>query len=37
MNIWRFEAAGASGTTATTKAPRESGGLPKQKCVLEVL
>ena len=33
--IWPFEAAGALGTVAA-KAPRGSGGLPKQKCVLEV-
>ena len=31
-----FEAAGALGIVAVTKAPRGSGGLPKQKCVLEV-
>ena len=30
------EAAKALGTTAATKAPRRLGGLPKQKCVLEV-
>ena len=35
--IWPFEAAGALGTMATAKAPRGSGGLPKQKCFLEVL
>ena len=35
--LWRFEAVGALGTTAAAKAPRGSGGLPKQKCVLEVL
>ena len=35
--IWPFEAAGALGTMATAKAPRGSGGLPKKKCVLEVL
>ena len=34
--IWPFEAAGALRTVATAKAPRGSGGLPKQKCVLEV-
>ena len=34
--IWPFEAAGALGTTAAAKAPRRSGGLPKQKDVLEV-
>ena len=34
--IWPFEPVGALGTTATAKAPRGSGGLPKQKCVLEV-
>ena len=31
-----IETAGALGTTAMAKAPRGSGGLPKQKCVLEV-
>ena len=31
--IWPFEAAGASGTTAAAKAPKGSGGLPKQKCL----
>ena len=35
--LWPFEVAGALGTTAAAKAPRGSGGLPKQKCVLEVL
>ena len=35
-NIWLIEAAGALGTAAAAKAPRGSGGLPKQKCVLEV-
>ena len=34
--IWPFEVAGALGTTAMAKALRGSGGLPKQKCVLEV-
>ena len=34
--IWPFEPAEALGTTAAAKAPRESGGLPKQNCVLEV-
>ena len=34
--IWPFEFAGALGTAAAAKAPRVSGGLPKQKCVLEV-
>ena len=34
--IWPFEPTGALGTTATAKAPRKSGGLPKQKYVLEV-
>ena len=34
--IWPFEAAGASGTVAAAKAPKGSGHLPKQKCVLEV-
>ena len=36
MKIWPFEAVGALGTVAATKAPRGSGGLLKQKCVLEV-
>ena len=36
MKIWPFEAAEALGTTGAAKAPRGSGGLPKQKCVLEV-
>ena len=31
-----FEAEGALGTVTTTKAPRGSGGLLKQKYVLEV-
>ena len=35
--IWPFEAARALGTTAVPKAPKGLGGLPKQKCVLEVL
>ena len=35
--IWPFEATGALGTAAVAKAPRGLGGLPKQKCVLEVL
>ena len=34
--IWPFEAARALGIAVAAKAPRESGGLPKQKCVLEV-
>ena len=34
--IWPFEPAGALGTAAAAKAPMGSGGLPKQKCVLEV-
>ena len=34
--IWPFEATGALGTMVAAKAPRGSGGLPKQKCVLEV-
>ena len=34
--IWPFEVARALGTVAATKAPRASGGLPKQKYVLEV-
>ena len=36
MRIWPFEAARALGTAAVAKAPKGSGGLPKQKCVLEV-
>ena len=35
--IWQFEAGGALGTTTAAKAPRGLGGLPIQKCVLEVL
>ena len=31
--IWSFEAAWALGTVAVAKAPRGSGGLPKQKCL----
>ena len=31
--IWPFEAIGALGTTATAKAPRGSGGLPKKMCL----
>ena len=31
MKIRPFEAAGALGTAAAAKAPRESGGLPKKK------
>ena len=34
--IWPFEAARDLGTVAAAKALRESGGLPKQKSVLEV-
>ena len=34
--IWPFEPAWALGTVAVAKAPRGSGGLPKQKCVLDV-
>ena len=34
--IWPLEAAGALGTASAAKAPRGLGGLPKQKCVLEV-
>ena len=34
--IWPFEPARALGTAAAAKAPRVSGGLPKQKYVLEV-
>ena len=33
MKLWPFEAAGALGTEAVAKAPRGSGGLPKQKCL----
>ena len=36
MKLWPFEAAEALGTAAAAKAPRGLGGLPKQKCVLEV-
>ena len=35
--IWPIEAAGALGTAVAAKAPRRSGGPPKQKCVFEVL
>ena len=34
--IWLFEAAGALGIALAAKTPRGLGGLPKQKCVLEV-
>ena len=34
--LWPFEAAGALGTATVVKALKKSGGLPKQKCVLEV-
>ena len=34
--LWPFVGPGALGTTVVAKAPRGSGGLPKQKCVLEV-
>ena len=34
--IWLFEVAWALGTVAPAKALRGLGGLPKQKCVLEV-
>ena len=34
--LWPFEAAWALGIAAAAKAPRGSGALPKQKCVLEV-
>ena len=34
--LWPFEAVGALGTVAAAKALRGPGGLPKQKCVLEV-
>ena len=33
--IWPLEAARALGTTTAAKASKGSGGLPKQKCVLE--
>ena len=36
MKLWPFEAAGALQIAAAAKALRGSGGLPKQKCVLEV-
>ena len=36
MKLWPFEAAGALGIAVAAKAPRGLGGLPKQKCVLEV-
>ena len=36
MKLWLFEAAGALEIATTTKVPRRSGGLPKQKCGLEV-
>ena len=36
MKIWPFETAEALGTAAAAKASKGSGGLPKQKCVLEV-
>ena len=35
--IWLFEVARALGITAMANAPRRSGGLPKEKCVLKVL
>ena len=35
--LWPFEAEGALGTAAAAKASRGLGGLPKQKCALEVL
>ena len=34
--LWLFEPAGALRTATVAKAPRGSGGLLKQKCVLEV-
>ena len=34
--IWLFEAIRTSRTRAAAKAPRGLGGLPKQKCALEV-
>ena len=33
--IWLLKAARALGTMTATKAPKGSGGLPKQKCVWE--
>ena len=36
MKIWPFEPTGALGATAEAKAPKGSGGLPKQKYVLNV-
>ena len=36
IKIWRIEVAEALGTAVAAKAPRGLGGLPKQKCVLEV-
>ena len=35
--IWPFESVGALGIAAAAKAPSGLGGLPKQKCILEVL
>ena len=35
--IWPIEAARALGIAIAAKAPRGLGGLPKQKCALEVL
>ena len=34
--IWLFEAARALGSATAAKAPRGLGGLPKEKCILEV-
>ena len=34
--LWLIEAARALETMVAAKAPRGSGGLPEQKCVLEV-
>ena len=34
--IWPFEPVGALGSATLAKTPKGSGGLPKQKCVLEV-
>ena len=34
--IWLIEATRALGTVIVAKAPRGLGGLPKQKCVVEV-
>ena len=34
--IWPLQAVGTLGTATAAKAPKGSGGLPKQKCVLQV-